>query len=66
MIDYCATFQQSKICYCASDVDLHIDSNAACLVALHAKSRIARYFHLKNKDYPSNASTHLHGAIPVE
>ena len=45
---------------------LHVDSDAAYLVAQHAKNRIAGYFQLNNKDYPSNPSTFLNGAILVE
>ena len=66
MLDYCATFPTLKLCYCTSVMILHIDSDAAYLIAPQAKSRIAGYFQLNNKTYPSNPSMPLHGAILVE
>ena len=66
MLDYCATFQQSKVCYHASDMVLHVDSDPAYLVAPHAKSRVAGYFQLSNKKYPTNPSMFLNGACLVE
>ena len=56
---------QVYIQYYASDMVLHIDSNAAYLVLPGAKSRIAGYYYLS--DY-SNKTTHpfLNSAILVE
>ena len=44
---------------------LHIDSDAAYLVAPKARSRVAGYFHLSN--HPNNKSKNtLNGAVHVE
>ena len=49
-MDYLATFQNVFLRYCASDMVLHIDSDAAYLVAPEACNRIAGYFHLNSQD----------------
>ena len=41
MLDYVATFPNVTLRYYASNMNLHIDSDAAYLVAPKAKSRIA-------------------------
>ena len=66
MLDYCATFQQSKVCYCAYGMVLHVDSNVGYLVTPHAKSREAGCFQLNNEKYPTNPSMPLNGAFLVE
>lgn len=38
-IDYCATNPETKIIYRTSDIQLMIDSDASCLVALKSRSR---------------------------
>ena len=63
---YCvATHPQVCTRYHASDMVLHVDSDAACLVLPGAKSRIASFYCLS--DHP-NKTTHpfLNGAILVE
>ena len=52
LLDYVATYPDVFIRYYASDMILNIDSDAAYLVAPGAKSRIAGFFHLTNKDDP--------------
>ena len=65
LMDYVHTHPNSYIRYKASDMILHIDSDAAYLVAPKARSRVAGYFHLS--DNPSQGSTPmLNGAIHVE
>ena len=65
LMDYVHTYPNSYIRYKASDMILHIDSDAAYLVAPKARSRVAGYFHLS--DNPSQGSTPmLNGAIHVE
>ena len=65
LMDYAATYPNVFIRYHASDMVLHVDSDAAYLVAPKARSRIAGYYYLS--DHPSK-TTHptLNGAILVE
>ena len=48
LMDYCATYPSSTIRFFASDMILHVDSDAAYLVAPGAKSRIAGHYFLSN------------------
>ena len=50
LFDYCATYPLVKMRFHASDMILHVESDAAYLIALGAKSRIAGYYYLSNKD----------------
>ena len=64
-MDYVYTYPNTFIRYNASDMVLHIDSDAAYLVAPKARSRVAGYFHLSN--HPSNKSKNtLNGAVHIE
>ena len=65
LMDYLHTYPEAYIRFYASDMILHVDSDAAYLVAPKARSRIAGYFHLS--DHP-NITQHpkLNGAILVE
>ena len=65
LMDYLNTYPDAYIRFYASDMILHVDSDAAYLVAPKAKSRIAGYFHLT--EHP-NVTKHpkLNGAILVE
>ena len=64
-MDYLNTHPDAYIRYHASNMVLHVDSDAAYLVAPNARSRIAGYFHLS--DHP-NITKHpkLNGAVLVE
>ena len=65
LMDYVNTYKEAYIRYKASDMVLHIDSDAAYLVAPKARSRVAGYFHLS--DHPSKTQhPTLNGAIHVE
>jgi hypothetical protein len=66
LLDFAATYPNGKIRFYASDMILHIDSDAAYLVMPNAKSRVAGYFYLSNK--PTNPPTDvpINGAILVE
>ena len=65
LIDYAATYPDIFIRYYASDMILHVDSDAAYLVAPKARSRISGYFYLS--DHPRRTQTpSLNGAILVE
>ena len=64
-MDYVHTYPNAYICFYASDMILHVDSDAAYLVAPKARSRISSYFLLL--DHP-NITKHprLNGAILAE
>ena len=64
LLDYLATHPNATIRYNASDMILHVESDAAYLVAPNAKSRIAGYYYLGN--LPEKQSKQINGAILVE
>ena len=67
LLDYMHTYPQAKIRYKASQMILHIDSDAAYLVLPGAKSRVAGYYYLSNLFNPRNVSNAIpNGAIHVE
>lgn len=63
-MDYMATYPSTYLRYHASNMILNINSNAACLVAPKARSRIAGYFQLNSKPTPEY-SEEINGAIVV-
>ena len=56
LLDYAHTYPDPKIRYHASDMCLHLDSDAAYLVQPKARSRVAGHFYLSN-NIPSNTKT---------
>ena len=64
-MNYVNTYPDAYIRYYASDIVLHIDSDAAYLVAPKARSRVAGYFHLSDHLSKIIKPT-LNGAIHVE
>ena len=65
LMDYLHTYPDAYIRYYASDMVLHVDSDAAYLVAPKARSRIAGYFHMS--DHPNvSKRPKLNGAVLVE
>ena len=62
LLDFVATHPDATLRYRASNMILHVDSDAAYLVAPKARSRIAGYYYLSNLDTPPP----LNGAIHVE
>mmetsp|Transcript_28285 Transcript_28285/g.32953 ORF Transcript_28285/g.32953 Transcript_28285/m.32953 type:complete len:127 (-) Transcript_28285:506-886(-) len=68
LLDYAATYPNPKIRFYASDMILYADSDAAYLVLPNAKSRIAGYFYLSNKQppFPHKPNPPLNGAVWVE
>ena len=48
-MDYAHDYPNATILYHASDMCLHIDSNAACLVHPRARSIVAGHFYLSDK-----------------
>ena len=57
LLDYCATYPSAIIRYHASDMVLHVDSDAAYLVLPGARSRIAGYYFLSSKINPEQLGT---------
>ena len=64
LLDYLSSTSEAKLRFYASDMILHVDSDAAYLIAPNAKSRIAGYYYLG--DLPNKKSNKLNGAIQVE
>ena len=64
-MDYVTTYPNVFLRYYTSDMILHVESDAAYLVAPKARSRVAGYFHPSNTPLP-NTPTKLNGAIMVE
>ena len=65
LLDYANTYKNAYLRYYASDMILHVDSDAAYLVAPKSRSRIAGYYHLS--DHPSKRKhPTLNSAILVE
>ena len=62
LLDYLHTHPSAKLRYKESKMILHIDSDAAYLVAPNAKSRIAGYFYLGD----GTRETKLNAAIHIE
>ena len=56
LLDYAHTYPNPKIRYHASDMCLHLDSDAAYLVQPKARSRVGGHFYLSDK-LPSNTTT---------
>jgi hypothetical protein len=65
LMDYLATYPNASIQYEASNMILHVDSDAAYLVAPKARSRIAGYYYLTDIACPTT-SAKLNGAVQVE
>jgi hypothetical protein len=68
LMDFAATYPNAKVRFYASDMILHVDTDAAYLVLSKARSRIAGYFYLSSHP-PLNgkaSSVPLNGAILVE
>jgi hypothetical protein len=65
LMDYLHTHPNTKIRYHKSGMQLHIDSDAAYLVAPKAKSRVSGYFYLSDKSSTPtlNAPVHVECAL---
>ena len=67
VLDYCASHQNSTIRYKASDMILHVDTDAAYLVLPKARSRIAGYFYMaQHPPLQGTPAPTVNGAIHVE
>ena len=70
LLHYCATHPDATICFIASEMHLHIHSNASYLSEIRARSRAGGYFLLSDKPKklppkPHNTLAPLNGAIHV-
>ena len=67
LLDYLATYPNAKIRYTASDMILHVDSDAAFLVAPKARSRVAGFYYCGDT-YTKNTTPHskLNGPVHIE
>ena len=65
LLNYVHTYPNPKVRYYASDMRLHIDSDAAYLIAPKAKSRISGYYYCSKNTKP-NEKVPLNGPILVE
>ena len=63
LLDYAASYQNVFLRYHASNMILHVDSDAAYLVMPQARSRIAGYYQLL--DYPTKGGA-INGPILIE
>ena len=67
LLDYLSTHPSAKLRFKASDMCLHVDTDAAYLVAPKARSRVAGYYYLS--DHPSkltNSKPTLNAGVHVE
>ena len=62
LLDYVTTYPNPKIRFYASDMILHVDSDAAYLVQPNARSRYAGYYYLGSQNSTNNT---LNGAVLV-
>ena len=54
LLDYVTIYPNPKIRFCASDMILHVDSDAAYLVQPNAQSRYAGYYYLGSQNSTNN------------
>ena len=66
LLDYSNTYKIAKIRFYASDMKLHVNSDAAYMVAPKAKSRIAGYFYCNSPSNVSPPTPPLNGSLHVE
>ena len=67
LLDYLSTYPHAKIRYTASYMILHVDSDAAFLVAPKARSRVAGFYYcgdLYNKN--TTPQSRLNGPVHIE
>ena len=65
LMDYAATYLTTTVRYHASNMQLHVDTDAAYLIAPKAKSRIASYYHFPKRQI-STTQQLPNGAVLVE
>ena len=65
LLDYAATYPNTYVRFHASDMVLHVDTDAAYLVMPQARSRIAGYFYMGNEQ-GKTPHPELNGAVLIE
>ena len=65
LMDYCHTHSDTAIRYCASQMQLHIHSNASYLLASKARSRVGGHFFLSDKFNPTSQTKHIRAILVV-
>ena len=66
LLDYATTYPDTSERFFASNMNLHVDSDAAYLVQPNARSRVAGYFYLSDKHVPNTFPTpSLNGPILI-
>ena len=66
LLDYVATYPNVSLRYHASDMQLHVDSDAAYLVAPKARSRVAGYYNFPNQTCNSKVLPEINHPILIE
>ena len=66
LLDYLHTHPKAKIRFLASEMQLHLESDAAYLVAQGSKSRVGGYFYLGRVTTPQYHSTTINSPTHVE
>ena len=66
LLDYLNTYPDAKVRFYTLDMKLHIDSDAAYLVAPQAKSRIAGFFYCSNHTTPSTPTPFLSSPVHIK
>ena len=69
LLDYCASHPDASIMYNASDMILHVHSDASYLSAPKARSKVGGFFFLSsrpvNVKHPENSPTPLNGPVHI-
>jgi hypothetical protein len=65
LLNYCASNPDTTIRYIASDMILHVDSDASYLSESKSRSTAGGYHYMSNKPSPGNPTPPLNGAILV-
>ena len=65
LMDYCHTYSEATIIYCASQMQLNIHSNASYISASKARSRVVGHFILSDKFDPTSRTKHNGGVLVV-
>ena len=67
LLDFVATYPNTKMCFYKSDMILYVDSDAAYFVLPHARSQFAGHFYLSNHvSDPSKVAPPMNGPIHTE
>ena len=65
LLDYLVTHPDAKVRFYATDMHLYLESDAAYLVLLRARSRCAVYYYLGDRLKSSTNKPEINGAVHV-